>query len=251
MNIFSGWKVKKILNAAHPERVGPRIKALFEQHEQDICQRTDKLFAVLMIVQWIGGIVAAFVISPKTWIGGTSYVHFHIYMAIFLGGVLQGYPIYLAFTRPGEVYTRHVIAISQALVSALLIHLTGGRIETHFHVFGSLAFIAFYRDWKVMLSVTAVVAADHLIRGLYFPQSVFGVLTTSSWRWLEHAAWVFFEDIFLISSILQSQHEMMSIAERQANMEAINETIEITIKQKEENISILEDHLRDDYKEAA
>ena len=32
------------------------------------------------------------------------------------------------------------------LWSGLLIHLTGGRIETHFHVFGSLAFLAFYLD---------------------------------------------------------------------------------------------------------
>ena len=44
--------------------------------------------------------------------------------------------------------TRHVIAISQMLTSALLIHLSGGRIETHFHVFGSLAFLAFYLDME-------------------------------------------------------------------------------------------------------
>ena len=41
------------------------------------------------------------------------------------------------------------------LTSALLIHLTGGRIETHFHVFGSLAFLAFYRDWRVLVPADA------------------------------------------------------------------------------------------------
>jgi hypothetical protein len=75
------------------------------------------------------------------------------------------------------------------LMSALLIHLTGGRIETHFHVFGSLAFLAFYRDWRVLIPATIVVAVDHAVRGLYFPQSVFGVLTASPWRWVEHAGW--------------------------------------------------------------
>src|SRR5437762_12324173 len=50
------------------------------------------------------------------------------------------------------------------LTSALLIHLTGGRIETHFHGFGSLAFLAFYRDWKVLVPATLVVAADHGLR---------------------------------------------------------------------------------------
>lgn len=51
-------------------------------------------------------------------------------------------PILLAIFRPGTVLTRDVIAALQMLSSALLIHLTGGRIETHFHVFGSLAFLA-------------------------------------------------------------------------------------------------------------
>ena len=45
------------------------------------------------------------------------------------------------------------------LMGALLIHLSGGRIETHFHVFGSLAFLALYRDWRVLVTASAVVAA--------------------------------------------------------------------------------------------
>ena len=71
--------------------------------------------------------------------------------------------------------TRHSIAVAQMLMGALLIHLSGGRIETHFHVFGSLAFLAFYRDWTVLVSASVVVAADHLLRGLFWPQSVYGV----------------------------------------------------------------------------
>ena len=81
------------------------------------------------------------------------------------------------------------------LMGALLIHLTGGRIETHFHVFGSLAFLAFYRDWRVLVPATIVVALDHMLRGIFWPQSVYGVLVASQWRWVEHAAWVLFEDV--------------------------------------------------------
>ena len=58
--------------------------------------------------------------------------------------------------RPGETLTRHVVAVGQMLTGALLIHLTGGRIETHFHVFGSLAFLAFYLDWRVLVTASAV-----------------------------------------------------------------------------------------------
>ena len=75
---------------------------------------------------------------------------------------LTALPVFLAVTRPGFTSTRHVIAVSQMLISALLIHLTGGRIETHFHVFGSLAFLACYRDWRVLVSATIVIVVDHL-----------------------------------------------------------------------------------------
>ena len=67
--------------------------------------------------------------------------------------------------RPGLPSTRYTIATAQMLMGALLIHLTGGRIETHFHVFGSLAFLAFYRDWRVLVPATIVVALDHFLRG--------------------------------------------------------------------------------------
>src|SRR6185369_10432950 len=124
-----------------------------------------------------------------------------------LGGGIISLPVAFALLWPGLPRTRHSIAVAQMLLGALLIHLTGGRIETHFHVFGSLAFLAFYRDWTIYGPATLVVAADHFLRGIYWPESVYGV-TAASWRWLEHAAWVLFEDIFLVNSCLQSVREM-------------------------------------------
>jgi signal transduction histidine kinase/CheY-like chemotaxis protein/HPt (histidine-containing phosphotransfer) domain-containing protein len=106
------------------------------------------------------------------------------------------------------------------MFSSLLIHISGGRIETHFHVFGSLAFLAAYRDWKVLIPPTLVVAADHFVRGVFWPETVFGVLVASPWRWLEHAAWVLFEDVFLIISIRQTVAEMRSTAVKTAQLES-------------------------------
>src|SRR5437762_5325656 len=113
-----------------------------------------------------------------------------------MGAGLTLFPLILVREMPGSARTRQVIAVSQMLWSALLIHLTGGRIETHFHVFGSLAFLAFYRDWRVLIPATVVIAADHLVRQLFWPESVFGLANPESWRFLEHAGWVAFEDLF-------------------------------------------------------
>src|SRR5262249_9977813 len=142
-----------------------RAAELFRAQQQRIFKSTDRLFAALMLMQWLASIAAACWISPRTWAGAESQIHLHVWAAIFLGGVISLFPIALALLRPGQTSTRFIIAVGQLLMSALLIHLTGGRIETHFHVFGSLAFLAFYRDWRVLIPATLVTALDHLLRG--------------------------------------------------------------------------------------
>jgi signal transduction histidine kinase/CheY-like chemotaxis protein len=221
-----------------------RSDDLFRQHQQSIYERTDRIFAGLMLFQWLAAVVAALVISPRTWSGQQSQVHFHVWVAILLGGVVTALPVTLAQFQPGRISTRHVIAVGQMLMSALLIHLTGGRIETHFHVFGSLAILAFYRDWRVLLSATVVVAADHFLRGMFAPQSVYGLVLADRWRWLEHASWVLFEDTFLMLSCIQSLREMRGIAERQAQMEQAKEAAEQANAAKSAFLSRMSHELR-------
>jgi signal transduction histidine kinase len=195
----------------------------YRRHLQDIYRRTDRMFAKLMALQWVAGVAFALWVSPLAWAGSDSRTHVHVYAAVFLGGAISALPIALALLHPGAAITRHTIAVAQMLMSALLIHLTGGRIETHFHVFGSLAFLAFYRDWRVLVPATIVVAADHALRGFFWPQSVYGLLTVSSWRWLEHAAWVLFEDLFLAMSCRRGTREAREIAFRTATLERAHE----------------------------
>ncbi len=213
--------------AIHPNsKVIARTEALLEARRTSIHGRTDRLFALLLALQWLGGIAMALWLSPRTWSGDRSEVHVHVWAAVLMGGVVSSFPIMLAVLHPGRPLTRHAIAVTQMLTSGLLIHLSGGRIETHFHVFGSLAFLSFYRDWRVLVTASAVVAVDHFVRGVFWPQSVFGVLTASYWRWLEHVGWVLFEDSFLFASIAQSNAQMRDVAAQQARLENVNEGIE-------------------------
>jgi two-component system sensor histidine kinase/response regulator len=209
-----------------------RAEELFEQHRQQVFKRTDRWFAGLMLFQWFAGIVISIIVSPRTWAGQSSSIHLHVWAAIFLGGAISSFPIMLALIRPGAACTRYTISVAQMLFSGLLIHLTGGRIESHFHIFGSLAFLAFYRDWRVLIPATVVVALDHLLRGIFFPYSVYGVLTASPWRSLEHAAWVLFEDFFLVISCLSGVREMRLIAVRQVELERTNEIVEEKVIQR-------------------
>jgi len=218
-----------------------RSVGLYEKRLDDLHANTDRLFAGLMVFQFIGGIVAALTISPLTWAGSASSPHFHVYLAVFLGGAISALPIFMAWRRPGSKLTRHVIAVGQTLWSALLIHLSGGRIETHFHVFGSLAFLSFYRDPFVLLTATVVVAADHLIRGFYFPASVYGVLSAGNWRWVEHAAWVLFEDVFLLRSCLRGRRELREMCAQQARAEGTAETVERQVVERTSELKVARD----------
>jgi len=216
-----GYKMK-LINPNSPPRQDhheERVQEVFWGHRNDNARKTDRMFGILFILQWLTGIIFALFISPKTWSGEYSQTHIHVYAAVFLGGITAAYPVYLILRHPGSTFNRYIISVSQIMFSVLFIHLTGGRIETHFHVFGSLALLAFYHDWKMLAVATVVTAADHLIRGIFWPQSVYGVLSATPWRALEHAAWVLFEDIFLLLSIRRALDALMSIAEKQAFLE--------------------------------
>ncbi len=200
-----------------------RAAQVRQEQQAENWKSASRMFAWLFAGQWLFAIALALLWSPRAWAGRVESTHVHVYTAVLLGGLLSALPIALAIYRPTATLTRHVIAVGQMLWSALLIHLTGGRIETHFHVFGSLAFIAFYRDWKLIPTATGVVVADHLLRGLLWPESVYGGVNPEWWRFLEHAFWVLFEDTFLVLACLRADRELRAAAERQAEVELLSQ----------------------------
>ncbi len=197
-----------------PEMLQPRARSAYLVYRERIHRRTDRMFAVLLLLEWAGAVISAALASPRTWSGTQSAIHPHVLMAVLGGGLLCSLPVPLAWFRPGRAVTRYSISIAQILFSSLLIHISGGRIETHFHIFGSLAFLAAYRDWGLLIPPTVITTIDHFVRGWFWPESIYGVSDASHWRWLEHAAWVLFEDIFLVISILQSRQELQLLSEQ-------------------------------------
>jgi hypothetical protein len=193
----------------------------FEAGLDTLRRDTDRMFSWLLGIEWVFAVVLAILVSPYAWEGKTRAIHAHVLVAVGLGGLIVAVPIALARLRPGETLTRHTVAVGQILMSALLIHLSGGRIETHFHIFGSLAFLAFYRDWKVVTTATLVVVADHLGRGFFFPESVYGIANPEWWRFLEHAFWVVFIDAVLYVECARGIRAERSAAEQSAQLEAL------------------------------
>lgn len=222
------------------DAIATRANFLYRQHLRTLHSSTDRLFGYLMLCQYAAAVLWAYVTSPLTWNGTQSAIHPHVLSALVLGGLIAAPVVILAKLKPSEAVTRYTISVCQMLMSALLIHVSGGRIETHFHVFGSLAFLAFYRDWKLLIPPTLVVLVDHMARGFYFPASVYGVSSGAEWRFLEHAAWVVFEDTILVASCLRGVRELKMIAQRQAQLEFSHSEVEAKVQRRTKQLQQLE-----------
>ena len=99
-------------DAAPSAAVQKAADHFFQRQRQRLFKRTDHMFAVLMVCQWIGAIAAAVWISPRAWHGSESETHLHVWTAVFLGGAIASAPIYLALRYAGKTYTRHTIAVA-------------------------------------------------------------------------------------------------------------------------------------------
>src|SRR5262245_6123592 len=102
---------------------------------------THRIFSWLLLAQWIFAMVFAAIVCPFTYSGGERSLHPHVYISVFLGGLLNSLPWLMIRYRPASPLTQHVVTVAQMLWSSIFIHLMNGRIESHFHVFGSLAFV--------------------------------------------------------------------------------------------------------------
>lgn len=200
-------------------KMNVRVQGAYDLQFHTIAKKIDQIFCLLFTIQFVMGVLMALYVSPYAWEGANREIHMHVYAALGLGGLAAAFPVFLTYFYPGMPANRYVVAVAQMVFSTLFIHLAGGRIETHFHIFVSLALLAFYRDPKVLLLATLITASDHFLRGYYWPESIYGVLSASPWRALEHATWVIFEDIFLILGIKSSLRELVESSTQKVELQ--------------------------------
>ncbi|HLI27437.1 MAG TPA: EAL domain-containing protein [Chloroflexota bacterium] len=109
------------------------------------------------------------------------------------GAVVAGFA--LAATLPlGNRRTRSTLAsLGLLMSSALLVHLSGGLIEMHFHFFVMLGIIALYQDWLPFLVAIGYVVLHHGIVGVLRPEAVYNhpAAWSNPWLWAGvHGAFV-------------------------------------------------------------
>ncbi|WP_267969040.1 sensor histidine kinase [Myxococcus stipitatus] len=211
----------RVMDAGRPEASLPRIerdaraRALLEGYLDAIRRRADALSIWLMGAQWLVALVLATVAAPAAWAGREQSLWWGCLGA---GVPLVVAPSLLVWRRPGAVATRHVVALTQVLWSVVFIVLSGGRVEAHFHMFGALALLSFYRDPGVLLTAGGAALLVHGARAAGWPEAL-SISGGAGWRVMELALWLGVVDVVLVVACRGVSREMWRVAEQQVSLE--------------------------------
>jgi hypothetical protein len=132
--------------------------------------------AGILILLWVHavGLVAFGVIR------GVGLLH-----AVAEGGIVAALAAIAAY--PGLSMRVRSAAATVGLVtsSAVLVHLSGGVIEAHFHFFAMVGIITLYQDWVPFGLAIAFVAVHHGVAGTLDRDSVYNhyAALNNPWKW--------------------------------------------------------------------
>ena len=192
--------------------------------------RVDAAFVGLVAAHWGAGVILACWVAPRVWIPWRMQVHTAWPLAI--GSAVSGLCLWLLQRRPGLRLTHNTAAATLAMWCGLYSQFSAGHLETQLYIFIALYFLSGYRAWSVLLTGTAVLLLDHLWRGQFWPQSVYGSPEPAWQRTAELAAWVGLEDFVLFMGIRDACRELWTMADRQARLERSQESTEAKVTER-------------------
>ena len=185
---------------------------LFKKEWNQLFYSANRFIGAALFISWIAVVIVAAVASGKTWNGSHAATHPHFTAALYLGFLVGGLPGLLGFFMPRNRAVPYVLAVGQMLLVGLFTHISDGQIEAHFAYFGSLALLASYGEWRILILASLVAAIDHVLRGLFMPFSIFGTNQVQLWRITEHALAVAWEDVFLLRACFQRVRQLRFLA---------------------------------------
>src|SRR4051794_13537943 len=92
-----------------------------------------------------------------------------------------------------ERFRACMVALGLLSSSAVMVHISGGSIEAHFHFFVMVTLLACYEEWTPYLLAILFVLLHHGVMGAIDPSSVFnhGTTVTDPWKWASiHALFI-------------------------------------------------------------
>jgi len=141
------------------------------------------------------------------------------------GLVVASFGVLACWRRVGRTVQATLVGFGLMSSSAILVHLSGGYIEFHFHFFVMLAFLALCQDWIPYLLAVAFVAVHHGVVGVLWPQSVYNheAAINAPWTWAGiHALFVLWS---CVGSVIAWRFNERAYAQTALILEAAGEGI--------------------------
>ncbi len=212
-----------------------RAREIYRRALDEIHERTDHLFFWILAAEWLA--VTLIVLHGSR--AGTSPDTVPAWAAFLVGGFIVTWPMYVAWTNPGERSNRRQIAIAQAFMACLLVHFSRGRYESQVAAVASFIFVALYRDARTLLLATGILAVDYVLGTFFWSEALYGHRTVSDWAWVRHLARLSVEDVSLIVAIYKSKQDLKRTAQRTAGIERHQAVLEREVAERQRTEGLL------------
>jgi diguanylate cyclase (GGDEF)-like protein/PAS domain S-box-containing protein len=129
----------------------------------------------------------------------TTLVWMHV-VGLYIFGLARGYPVWhmaidtlpiatfavaAGLSRRSRRFRACMVSLGLLTSSAVLVHLSGGSTEAHFHFFVMVTVLATYEEWIPYLLAIVFVLVHHGVMGVVAPRSVFdhASAVADPWKW--------------------------------------------------------------------
>ena len=186
-------------------------------------------FRFLVGLTWFHAVVIALV---GTVLGWNRELSLHAFVdddyalhTVLEGSIVGLFALVASWRRLGRTIQATAVGFGLLSSSAILVHLSGGVIELHFHFFVMLAFLALCQDWIPYLLAVAFVALHHGVVGVMWPRAVYNHQSAydAPWTWAGiHAGFVLCS---CVGSVVAWRYNERAFAQTALILEATGEGI--------------------------
>ena len=217
--------------------VKQRFTAAFKGHHE----RLDTLFGRVLLAEWALATAGAagHLLFPKLPVAGLALLP-----TVLIGGLLTVVPFLRTVKAKGAESTRHLVAIALLGMASLLLQLGLPHVLGLSLLFGSVAFLAQYRDPRVLWTAVGAATLSHLALWAALREAAMSGLFASPVHAVERGLWLVLEAATLILMIRAGASELDQVVSRQGRLEVMNRLREMEIQNRTAELAQSEERFR-------
>ncbi|HYT38453.1 MAG TPA: methyl-accepting chemotaxis protein, partial [Acidimicrobiia bacterium] len=152
--------------------------------------------------------------------------HQTVLHGLFEAGLVANFPVAAEVFHGRRRLATVIASLGLLTCSAVLVHLSGGVVEAHFHYFVMVGVVTLYQDWLPFLLAIGYVVLQHGVAGAIAPGSVYNHKSAIDhpWTWAGiHGAFIGAMSFAAIASWKLNELLWKETADREAQLSEAQE----------------------------